>query len=110
MSNFYPTSVEVRLRNAVSDPAQTTVNATAAQLLAANGSRRGLIVQNTGATVIYLGLGTATVTASAYHVALAACTNANDGLGGIYLDESWTGAVQAISSADGGTCVVGEVE
>lgn len=96
-------------RETVSTPAQTTVSNAAGTLLVANRGRRGLLIQNTGTTVIYLVLGSATPTATVYHVALAACTAANDGTGGIYNDDSWVGPVQAISSAVGGTVVITEI-
>lgn len=92
-----------------STPAQTSIGAGAGQVLAANENRRGLIVQNTGATTLYLVLGTGTPTATVYHVALKACTAGDDGLGGVYIDDAWTGAVQAIGSAGGGTAVITEI-
>lgn len=96
-------------RTRASTPAQTSVGAGAGQILAANDGRRGLIIQNTGTTIIYLVLGSATPTATVYHVALRACSVANDGNGGIYNDDAWTGAVQAIGSVGGGTVVITEV-
>lgn len=96
-------------RTATSTPAQTSVGAVAGQVLAANANRRGLMVQNTGTTIIYLVLGAGTPTTSVYHVALKGGTAADDGTGAIYLDDVWTGAVQAIGSAGGGTLVLTEV-
>ena len=90
-------------------PAQTAIGGTAAQFLGPNPKRKGLIVQNTGTTVIYLSLGTTNPTATVYHVALKACTTHDDGSGGVYLDDSWVGAVQGLSSAGGGTCVITEL-
>jgi len=94
---------------AASTPAQTSIGTDAAQVLAANYSRKGLIIQNTGTTVIKLVLGSGTPTASVFHVSLKACTAANDGTGGAYIDDSWIGPVQAISSASGGTMVITEI-
>lgn len=110
-SNLQTTCVEAQTREGVSLPAQSTVNATAGELVAANANRRSVLIVNTGTTVIYLAFGDATPTSTAYHLALKACSGANDGTGG-YLTESElaTLAIQAISSADGGTCVVTEVE
>jgi len=93
----------------VSAPAQTAQSTTAAIILAANSTRKRLIVQNTGTTIIKLSLGGTNPTATAYHVALQACAAADDGTGGSYIDESWTGVVRAISSAAGGTLVVTEL-
>lgn len=92
-----------------STPAQTSVGTTSAQILAANASRKRVMIQNTGTTVIKLNLGTATVTQTAYHVALQSCSSADAGDGGSYIDEMWTGAIQAISSAAGGTVVITEL-
>lgn len=89
--------------------AQTTIGTTAAQILAANARRKGLIVQNTGTTVIKIVLGSGTPTQTVYHVALGACTAADDGKGGAYFDSSWIGPVQGISSGAGGTFVLTEI-
>lgn len=89
-------------------PAQTSQDTTADVVLAANASRKRFMVQNTGTTVIYLGLG-ATPTNTAYHIALLACVAANDGTGASYIDDTWTGSVSAISSAAGGLLVITEL-
>lgn len=96
-------------RSSASTAAQTSVSNVAGQILAANGGRKGLIIQNTGTTIIYLVLGAGTPTTSVYHVALKACSVANDGNGGIYNDDAWVGAVQAIGSGIGGSVVITEV-
>jgi hypothetical protein len=88
---------------------QVSVGTTAGAILATNDDRRGLMVQNTGTTVIKLLLGTETPTQTVYDVALKACSTADDGTGGAYFDDAWIGDVQAISSAPGGTCVVNEI-
>lgn len=93
----------------VTTAAQSSVGTTAGELLDANSSRKRFMVQNTGTTVIKLVLGSGTPTQTAYHVALSAGIAADDGKGAVYVDDSWTGAVQAISSAASGTCVVTEV-
>ena len=100
--------VEARQRKTASSVAQTSVGAGAGTILAANDNRKGLIVVNTGTTVIYLGLGR-TPTVTAYHYPLAACSVADDGKGGQYFDDSWTGSVLAIGSAGGGSVVVTEI-
>jgi len=91
-----------------STPAQTSVTDTAGVILYANGRRKGLVVQNTGTTIIKLAFGSTSPTQGAYHVALSACTVANDGSGGIYVDDAWAGEVRAISSTAGGTIVTTE--
>lgn len=89
-------------------PAQTAVAAVSVTVLASNTARHECIVVNTGTTILYLGLGQ-TPTATAYHVALSACAVANDGTGGVYVSDVWKGAINAIGSAGGGTCVVTEL-
>jgi hypothetical protein len=95
-----------------SSPAQTTVGTSAEQILAANGSRKGCAVQNTGTTIIYLGLGH-DPSNTEYAVALPACGIANDGSSpcwdGTLSGVLWQGAIYAISSASGGTCAVTEL-
>lgn len=103
------TDVRLATSQTASAPAQTAQSTTAAQVLAANARRRQVIVQNTGTTVIKLVLGTGTPTQTAYTVALGACAAANDGTGGAFVSDIWRGAIQAISSAAGGTLVVTEV-
>lgn len=92
--------------------AQTAQGTTAATILAANAAAKGRRIVNTGTTVIKLGLG-ADPTQAAYHVALSACGTANDGAGGVWDGTMsgclYTGAVHAISSASGGTCVITEL-
>lgn len=77
-------------------------------ILNSNANRKEAIVVNTGTTVIFLGFGQ-TPTTSAYHVALGACTLANDGTGGTYTSDMWKGAINAIGSAGGGTVCVTEL-
>jgi hypothetical protein len=90
--------------------AQTAVGTTSGSILASNANRVRCRVENTGTTVIYLGFGQ-TPTATAYHMALAPCSNAaNDGTGGTSeWDDNWKGAINAISSLAGGTAVVVEL-
>lgn len=91
-----------------SAPAQTTVTTTASSILASNSSRKRFALQNTGLTVLFIGLGQ-TPTTSAYHFALRPGGTANDGTSPVWLDTMWTGGVQAISSGTGGTIVVTEL-
>lgn len=93
-------------------PAQSSVGAASGQILAANAARKGCAVQNTGTTTLYLGLGQ-TPTVTAYHIALPACGTHDDGSSsrwdGTISGVVWTGAVNAIGSGAGGTCVVTEL-
>jgi hypothetical protein len=110
VTNSQRSSVQAFPRENVLPAAQTNVGNAAGQIIGTNRARRGFIVQNTGTTILYLLLGTGVPTTSVYHVALKACSVANDGLGGIYSDDSWVGPVQAIGSAPAGTCVITEIE
>lgn len=101
---FYEAAPQV----AASTPAQTSVGTGAVTVLAANPKRKGVLVQNTGVTTIYLTFGTTMPTDTAYHVALGGGTIGDDGKGGIWLDDAWAGQVNAKSSAAGGTIVVTE--
>lgn len=87
-------------------PAQTVIGTTAALVLSADQKSKGVFVQNTGTTVVKLAFGATNPTQSVYHVALAACSVADDGSGGAYSDDAYTGEVRAISSASGGTFVI----
>jgi succinylarginine dihydrolase len=93
--------------NTASVVAQTTVGTTSVQILAANAARKRVRVQNSGTTVIKLGFGR-TPTQTAYHRALPAGGSADDGSSPPLEDMTWTGAINAISSTVGGTCVVEE--
>lgn len=100
--------IEASPQATASTPAQTSVGTDAGVVLAANPKRKGLIIQNTGLTTLKLSFGATVPTQTAYHVALAPCTGADDGHGGIYADDAWVGVVNAISSEAGGTCVAVE--
>lgn len=91
-----------------SAPAQTSIGMTAARILAANTKRKGLFIQNTGTTIIRLSFGSTDPTQTVYHAALGACSAADDGTGGTWSDDAYTGEVRGISSAAGGTFVVAE--
>jgi hypothetical protein len=104
-----PVNVFTGASTTANAPAQQTVGTTSGSVLASNTARKKCFVVNTGSTIIYLGLGQ-TPTATAYHVALSPCANApNDGSGGTFNDDTWDGAISAISSAAGGTVCVTEL-
>lgn len=91
--------------NTASAAEQTVIGTTAAQVVAANPSRKGFSMQNLGTTVLKLVLGAGTPTQTVYHVSLPACGNQNDGSSPAYYGPPgllWTGAIQIISSAAGG--------
>ncbi len=91
-----------------STPAQTAVSGTEGLILNANPFRKGLSIVNTGTTILYLSFGPVAPTTTAHHIPLKACTAANDGTGGAYVDDAYVGPVRAIGSAGGGTCVITE--
>lgn len=100
--------VEGAASSTSSSPLQQAVGTSSVNLLSANAARREVIVVNTGTTVLYLGLGQ-TPTNTAYHVALKACGSANDGTGGVYISDLFSGQINAIGSAVSGTVVVCEL-
>jgi hypothetical protein len=87
----------------VSAAGPTTIGASSAQLLASNSSRKRMILQNVGTTRLFILFGAGTASAVNYHIALPAGGNTNDGSSPVYSDTLWQGAVQAISSAAGGS-------
>jgi hypothetical protein len=89
--------------DAVNSAGPATIGTTSIQLLAANASRKRLILQNAGTTKIWVLFGSGTASSTNYHLALAAGGTSNDGSSTPYIDQLWTGAVQAISSAAGGS-------
>lgn len=87
----------------VTSPGPTTIGTSSAQLLAANSSRKRMVLQNVGTTKLYILFGAGTASSSNYHIALPAGGNTNDGSSPVYSDTLWTGAIQAISSGAGGS-------
>jgi hypothetical protein len=85
-----------------------TVGTLSIQAIAANASRKRLTLQCVGTTVIYVLFGASTASSSNYHIALAANGTSNDGSSRIWTDTMWTGAVQVISSASGGSLSIME--
>lgn len=110
--NIAAGGLNVPSSNTATAPSQTTLGTSPATALAANGSRKGFIVQNQGTTVIKVLLGVGTPTQSNYTVALPAGGTANDGSSAPWYGPqgiTWTGAIQWISSAAGGLCEVVEL-
>ena len=91
-----------------SAPSSSAIGTTSSVIIASNSARVRVIVQNTGVTTIYLGLG-GTPTNTNYHLALHPGSAADDGYGTIFIDEMWRGVVNAISSAPLGKVVVMEM-
>lgn len=102
--------VEGAPQQGVTDAAQTTIGGTAAAACAYNAKRKGLIIQNTGTHALYFAYGTTDPTTTVYHFALKACDSANDGTGGVWIDDSWIGPVRVISAGGGGTYVLTEIQ
>ena len=102
--------VESSPQASVSTPAQSSIGTSVGVVLSADEKRKGFMIQNTGTTVLKLAFGPAAAepTQTVYHIALQAGTLANDATGGVYLDDTYTGDVWAISATAGGTAVVSE--
>lgn len=78
-------------------------------LLAANGRRRQARFQNVGTTAVFLALGsTASNTDGTYFWILAPCSGSQDGYGGGYVEDLWTGPISAFG-ADAFSVVVSEL-
>jgi hypothetical protein len=84
------------------------ITGVSSQILAANPNRKEVLVVNTGVVPVYLGLGQ-TPSTLAYHVPLSACIVANDGTGGVYASDLWTGTINAICAATGSPPVDGSL-
>lgn len=72
-----------------------------------NPNRTRFTITNVGTTIVYIALGRP-ATASNYDHSLPGCTNANDGTGGVIIDEDFIGDVWAIPSGTGGTIAITE--
>lgn len=99
--------IEASPQATASAPAQTAISTTPAIVLVANPKRKGFVAQNTGTTIVKLGFG-ATLSQTAYHVALKGCAVADDGTGAVYVDDAYVGDVWALSSDVAGTFVITE--
>lgn len=82
--------------------ALVAVSTSSVTAIAANASRKRLILQNQGTTILYILLGSGSASLTNYTFALAACGTTKDGSSPVIFDEMWQGAVQVISSAAGG--------
>lgn len=102
--NLLVNVVNVVKSSTASLPLQQSVGASSSFILASNSNRKECIVTNTGTTVVFLGLGQVP-TVTAYHIALASCSAANDGTGGVYVSDIWIGVINAITASSGTVCV-----
>jgi hypothetical protein len=92
----------------ISAAGPVTVGTSPVTLLALNALRKRLILQNVGTTKIFILFGAGTPSSSNYHIALPAGGTTNDGSSPVYIDTMWTGQVQAIGSAAGGSVQAAE--
>lgn len=88
--------------------ASTAVTSSSSQILAANASRKEVIITNKDVVTVYIGLGQ-TPTATAYHASLSPCAVANDGTGGVFISDLFTGAINAIVASTAGSVVIAEL-
>lgn len=85
-----------------------TVGTGTSTLLASNVNRKRVTLQNVGTTKIYILFGAGTASSSNYHIVLQPGGTTADGSSPIYSDTMWQGAIQASSSAGGGSVTVAE--
>jgi hypothetical protein len=78
-----------------------TVGTVALQIMLANPNRTSFTVTNVGTTTIYVGYGRVP-SINSFEQALQACTVANNGSGGVLIDEEFLGTIFVISNAIGG--------
>ena len=109
MASPFRALIEGSPQLSVSTPAQTSIGTTAALFLVANPKRKGLIIQNTGATVLKFTFGTVNPTQTVYHISLGAATVADDGTGATYFESSWVGRINVISSGAAGQFIYAEM-
>lgn len=86
---------------------QVTVDA-AVQVLASNGVRKKLVLQNLSTQPVYVLLtadSALAVSGTVFSFILQGGTAANDGKGGTFIDDMWTGYVKAIAAAGTGNKV-----
>lgn len=89
------------------DSANTPAIITAAgTVLALNQSRKVWAIQNLGTNPLFVRLG-ASASTSVFHVILKAGTGADDGLGGYFSDDTYTGVVSVAGTSP--RCVVTEL-
>ena len=103
----------------LSSPGQVPVNPVAVgifsagfiQVLFLNKARKQWVLQNTGTTVIFVKLGNPpnAGTTLDYSFALPPCTAADDGTGGLIIDDLWKGAVFVTSKTAGGIVHITEM-
>jgi hypothetical protein len=84
------------------------VGVAAVQLMLDNPNRTELAVSNVGTTHIYLGFGRVP-TALNYDFVLSPSGSANDGSGGVWISDIFTGAVWAISDVAAGSVALKEL-
>lgn len=101
----YPVSVQDIPAAATASAPARTVTGAAAQILAVNANRKQFLVQNVGTNVVFCTLGSVNPTASVYHFSLKGGTLADDGTGGSFISDTWTGAVRAFSALAGAVVV-----
>lgn len=85
-----------------------SIGTTPQQIMLANPNRLGWRVTNIGTTIIYIGVGKVPSNTIYDHI-LPGCTgSANDGTGGVLVDDLYLDAVWAVSSASGGSIALVE--
>lgn len=75
------------------------------KLMLANANRLRWSVTNVSTDIIFLGLGKIPTATSYDHVLPACVTSANDGSGGVIVDETWLGEIFAIALVGGAVAI-----
>lgn len=91
-----PSVIKLFTVNPVTIPASP-----ATKIMLANGGRVRWSVTNVSTDIIFLGLGKIPSVTSYDHVLPACISTANDGSGGVIVDEAWLGEVWAIALTGG---------
>jgi hypothetical protein len=85
-------------------PNPISVGTSVLQIALANRTRKEMILVNVGTATIYVGFGF-NPTPTNYSIFLQPCSAANDGTGGIMIDEAWKGTVFVLAAGASGGLV-----
>lgn len=97
-SQIYTDQYRVLFQNPIS------VGTSVLQIALANRTRKEMILVNVGTATIYVGFGF-NPTPTNYSIFLQPCSAANDGTGGILIDEAWKGTVFVLAAGASGGLV-----
>jgi hypothetical protein len=107
VGTFTP-GVKFQSISVVTTPVDQTVGVAVVTPFSANEARKRFHLINRGTTIIYVAYGQNNPSSTTYHFSLKPCTVAEDGTGGVLIDNQWTGEVRVVSSAAGGKIALAE--